>query len=130
MSRKIIFDTLRYVKMLERGGVKHPETHCFALSEAITHNVYTKIEVDKMIETTFQRFEARTREIAKGTEVLKQSLENNLSVYRAHHDKEFLQLENRVEKAINRSMYSIVSILGGLIVTVGVIATFAHSFFH
>jgi len=74
----------------------HPETHCFALSEAITHNVYTKIEVDKMIETTFQQFEARTREIAKGNEALKQSLDKD----RARCDQILLKDRTRHEKAL------------------------------
>ena len=39
-----------------------------------------------------------------------------------------LKLENRLEKTINRNLYATISILGGLIVVMGAVSTFAHYF--
>ena len=109
MTKKIAFDTLQYARMLQSGGVIEADTHAASLAEVITHNFYTKDEVDKMVEAALKQFEARTRAI----------------------EKETSELENRLEKIYMRTVLTTVSILGTLIVITGAVSTFAtHYFIH
>lgn len=130
MSKKLAFDTLNYAKMLTDGGVEHANVHSACLAEAIVQNIYVKGEVDKMIEETFKQFEARTREMVRRADADRVSFEKRCATDRTYHEKEALKLENRLERAINRSMYTTISVLGGLIVLVGAVVSFIHQFAH
>ena len=60
MTKKLAFDTLEYAIMLKRGGVEHADVHSSSLADVITHNIYIKHEVDKMVEAALKKFEERT----------------------------------------------------------------------
>ena len=112
MSKKLVFETLHYAKILEMGGVEHADIHAASLAEVIPQNLYIKDEVDKMIEAALNRFDKRTNAMDKRFAL------------------EMKALENRLEKSANRNLYATVTILGALIMIVGAVATFAHSFMH
>ena len=129
MTKKVMFDTLHYAKLLKKGGVRQSNVHSAALADVITQNMYTKAEVGNVLETKFkksdEKFYLALKEFAERTQ-------QNREEYKELSKKreiEMLELENRIEKAFNRHMYTIISILGSLIVIVGAIATFAHAFF-
>lgn len=90
--RKLVFDTLKYVKMLTNGGVTHGEIHAESLAEALSQNVYAKGEVDKMIETVIKEFAERTHQI----------------------EKETIEMKAEMNRMINRHTVAIITILGGL----------------
>ncbi len=98
--------------------------------------MYTKNEVNDLLEATFKKFDVdRNESNKKIDEALKEFAE------RTHQNREeckelnktlkieMLELENRIERAFNRHLYTTISVLGGLIVVVGALATFAHAFF-
>jgi Skp family chaperone for outer membrane proteins len=113
MTKKLPFDALEYATLLKQGGVDHSEVHAASLAAIITQNIYTKDEVDKMIEATFQRFDNAMKEMREQTHALDKRLEE-----RTHSlEKELHQLEARI-----------IRILGSLIVVVGAVASFTHYF--
>lgn len=56
MSGELLFDTLNYAKMLERGGISHSDVHAVALADALTQNLYSKNEIEEMIENVMRQF--------------------------------------------------------------------------
>jgi Skp family chaperone for outer membrane proteins len=119
MIKKLPFDALEYATLLKQGGIEHSEVHAASLAAIITQNIYTKDEVDKMIEATFQRFdtkfEATLKEMKEQTYALDKRLEERTHTL----EKELHQLEARI-----------IRILGSLIVLVGAVASFTHYFLH
>lgn len=116
---KVIFDTLAYASKLKDGGVDRSEIHAASLSEVIGYNVYTKGEIEKMFDAALKRFDERTQEMkAESAQALQK------------HEAEMLKIQLHLERTIHRSVYTTIAILGSLIVVVGVIASFAHYFFH
>lgn len=103
---EIPFDTLKYAQSLEMGGVTLSQVHSIALAEVIMQNIYSKREVEKMIETAIKEFHERTQQMKL----------------------EMKEMRYQFEKAVNRKLYATVSILGGLIVTMGAINSFIHFF--
>lgn len=137
MTNKIIFDTLAYAKTLESAGIAHPEAHSEALVQAITHNIYTQCKIDKMIDASLKQFHERTLEMRREwqEEVIRreQEMAKRDQKWEKSTNRLLLEIktvENKLEKAIHSITNRCISILGSLIVVVGVIATFAHSFFH
>jgi len=159
MPTKIMFDTLKYAKILAGAGVIHAEAHSLAMMEAVSQNIYSKPEVDKMLEATFQksdkRFDATIRRSDQKFEALERSLaedrargdkellegKHQIAEDRARADKEiqenkhrsdqkFLELKNDFTKSINRTIYTAISVLSMIIVAVGALSTFAHTLFH
>lgn len=130
MSKKLVFDTLNYAKMLEKGGVEHADIHAASLAEATAQNLYTKDEVEKMVEAALSRFDARTHELGERFSERTNAMDKRFAERTNRFEIEMKEQENRFEKAANRSLYATVTILGALIVIVGALATFAHSFMH
>lgn len=112
--------------MPKLGGVENAQTHSRVLAESLVENIYTKIEVDKMIEASFKEFAQQTKEISRRTD----EMEQEMAADRARSEQEFLKIENRIEQTVNRSIYKTVSILGGLIVVLNAITVLAHYFVH
>jgi hypothetical protein len=99
MMKKLVFDTLRYAKMLTGGGVEHSDVHAQSLADALSQNVYIKGEVDKMIEKVFNEFEERTRKIAE----------------HAHQvERQTIEIKVEMNRIINRHTMATITILGGL----------------
>ena len=63
MSDKVYFDTLKLAKMLEKGGVEHSDVLTSSISKALTQNIYTKQEVENMLETALKSFDERTQQL-------------------------------------------------------------------
>ena len=63
MSKKLVFDTLNYAKFLTEGGVEHADVHSAGLANAITQNIYTKNEVEKMFDAAIKQFEERSHQM-------------------------------------------------------------------
>lgn len=55
------FNTLSYAKLLTHGAVSNADTHAEALAYALSHNLYTRDEVDQMLDTTSRRFDERAQ---------------------------------------------------------------------
>ncbi|WP_423062925.1 hypothetical protein [Candidiatus Paracoxiella cheracis] len=148
MTYGIVFDTLSYVKMLEKGGVTHAEVHSASLSKVLRQSMYTKVETDSMferamsrMEETFNHFDKRLeefrRECAEDRALYDKKFAEDRALYdkkfaesRAYSDKRFAEIELRLERTINRCTITTVSVLGTLIVVMSAISTFAHYIFH
>jgi Skp family chaperone for outer membrane proteins len=65
MNKKIFFDTLAHAKILKKKGVSHADAHAGTLADSLSKNIYMKIEVDKLIEDTFRKFDERTAKMCK-----------------------------------------------------------------
>ena len=89
---KLVFNTLKYAKMLAGGGVTQSDIHAESLAEALSQNMYIKGEVDKMIETVIKEFAERTHQI----------------------EKETIEMKAEMNRMINRHTVAIITILGGL----------------
>jgi len=57
MTKKLMFDTLSYSKKLAQGGVVSPDVFSEALVDALSQNLNTKWEVDKMVSDAIKHFE-------------------------------------------------------------------------
>ena len=135
-----LFDTLNYATLLKKGDVQNAEIHATCLAEVLSDTLYTKQEIDmrleraidhfeKMIDKRFQTLDKRFQMIDKQFETIDKRFQTIDRQFQTI-DKRFHELELRMEKAINRSFTTTVSILGSLIVLVGAISTFAHALFH
>ena len=63
----MVFDTLKFSNTLKQGGIEKPDVLSSALSEALLANIYTKPEVNAMIDQLFRDFEKRTHDFQKRT---------------------------------------------------------------
>lgn len=126
MTHSIVFDTLSYVKMLDKGGVEHAEIHSALLSKVLTQNIYTKKEVDHMIDQALNRIDETFRRSDKRLEEFRREY----AADRAEADKKFAEIELRLEKSVNRYIITTISILGTLTIVMNTISTFAHYIFH
>ena len=88
MSNPIVFDSLSYAKMLDKGGVLHSEVHATALAKALAENLYTQSEVDQMIEAALKRFDDRTVQLRE---------EIHKEFHKIHMDIKDLRLEMKSE---------------------------------
>lgn len=109
MTKKLLFDTLSYAKLLGDEGVSHADIHSMALAEVLSHNLYSKSEINEMLEATLKRVE---------TQIIELRHELKLEVK---------DVENRFEKALLRNTVTVISVLGALIVIVGAVSTFIHA---
>jgi hypothetical protein len=125
-EKKIAFDTLEYAVLLKEKGVANPEAHAASLVAVIVQNLYTKDEVDKMIEAALQRFDERTRASEKEFNEALHRFDERTRVL----EKELHQLDKNIQSTGSRTIYMTVSILGALIAVVGAAATFTHYFVH
>ena len=130
MSKKIVFDTLEYAKMLAEGGVEHADIHSSSLATALVQNIYTRDEVDKMIEETFKRFDDRTFALEARIKDLQYRTDQKIFALDKRLEISVKELENRIDQRFVHHMHMTISILGTLIVIVGAVSTFAHYFIH
>lgn len=141
MDKRLAFDTLEYATLLKNNGVPYAEILSASLAAVITQNIYTKNEVDKMIEATFQRFdskfEATLKEMKEQTHTLDKRLEERTHTLDKHLEertsilnKQLNEQIHSLEKEMHHSESRIITALGALIVLVGAIASFTHYFAH
>lgn len=155
MTKKLMFDTLSYVKLLTNSNVSHADIHAEALVCALDQNLYTRNEVDRMIEDTFRRFDERTREIreeARKNEVesrreferirveirlsmqqLRQELQELGQELRHELRQEFGQefqklwrAHDQLRQEVHRIPYTTIGVLGSLIVVMGTLNAWIH----
>jgi Skp family chaperone for outer membrane proteins len=136
-AKRLPFDTLEYATLLKEKGVANAEAHAASLAAVIVQNLYTKDEVDKMIEAALQRFDERTRTSEKEfKEILlrfdERTRTSEKEFKEATHrlEVELYRLDKNIERTGSRTIYTTVSILGALIAVVGAAATFTHYFVH
>jgi hypothetical protein len=137
MLKKLPFDTLELATLLKAGGVENSEVHAASLAAVITQNLYVKDEVDKMIEAALARFDESMRQSNVKFEATLAKFDVSLNEFKlalerqdARHEKTMLELENRMEKAINRNLYTIITVLGGLIAFANTATALLHYFIH
>lgn len=111
-ERTVLFDTLAYSQGLKEKGIENSETYAEQLSEALMQNMYSKSEVENMIERAISELREHTDKM----------------VLELRKDSHEMQLE--IERIGTRTITTIVGILGSLIVLVGAISTFSHAIFH
>ena len=68
MAKKVMFNTLQYAKTLNSAGVEHADTHSAALEQALTQNIYSIPDVDKMIRELSARSEHRILKVDRRIE--------------------------------------------------------------
>ncbi|MFN7097511.1 MAG: hypothetical protein ACK4PR_08135, partial [Gammaproteobacteria bacterium] len=84
MGKNIMFNTLSYAKMLDNGGIERADVHAAALHEALAQNIFTKSEVEQMLETALKRFDERTVQLRE---------EIHKDFHKIHMDIKDLRLE-------------------------------------
>jgi len=137
----IMFDTLAYSDGLKSAGITHSEVLTTNLSRALTQNIYTKAEVDKMIDQALKEFHERTYAMDKRFEKfsieLKAATEKSIAKWEAKGERTIAELRATNEKSItdlriemtklnNRTITIIVSILSSLTVLMGTIGHLLH----
>src|SRR4051812_22514121 len=93
MSKKLVFDTLHYATMLKDAGIEDYDIHAHSLAEAISQNVYTKVEVDKMIEDLIKQMEANRHKFEISFQQMLAKSDQN----EAKFDKRLIKLEARLQ---------------------------------
>lgn len=119
MSEKLLFDTLNYAKMLEKGGVTNSDTHTSALSYALAQNLYTKVEIDQMIENTMNQFKQEMHEF-------RQEMRTDMNDFRLEVKNEINELRLEM-KGLEISLDKKMSLKLGIMTT---IITFAIALSH
>ena len=116
MTKSIIFDTLDYATTLRRHGIEFADEHSSSLAKVISQNIYSKMEIDKMIEDAIrENREARDKSIAQ--------LEDKM---RTMYEK----LSEQANKNASRNFYLTITILGGLMTIYTGLGAFIHTFVH
>lgn len=129
-KKAVLFDTLSYSMGLKQKGVKDSETYAFLLSDALTQNIYSKAEVDGMIDKSLQRFSREMGKIHKSIQVSQKKSEAESKAEIREIRAEAQQLRLDLERIATRTIMTTIGILGSLIVLVGAISTFSHAIFH
>lgn len=155
MKTRLLFDTLSYAKMLSSGEVEKSDVHATSLAQVLTQNLYSKDEIDMRFEQTINRFDQsiyrleqsfsrlehkvtrQIEEIRYEAEKFRGEIQTALQEREMRFDKSFHELRKEIHdvrvdfaKTMNRYLISTLTILGSLIVSIGALATFAHTFFH
>lgn len=131
--QKLVFDTLNYAKMLENGGVLQSGIHAESLAETLSHNIYIKSEVDKMIEDVLressrrfdqqmresnQRFDQQMREskqqFAEHTHQLEKQTLKMETEMRTERAEMRAEMRAEINKTFNRHTMIIITIIGSM----------------
>jgi hypothetical protein len=134
---KLIYDTLAYSKMLKEGGVEHAEVHSTALADSISQNIYTKDEVDKVIEAALKRFDERTfqmrDEFEKRSSQMRDEFKVSLDEMRGQtHNMqlEMKAIENRIENKIvetnNKTIQWLTAGMGFVVALLAIVSAVLH----
>lgn len=83
-----------------------------------------------MVEAAFKRFDERTHQIYLEIQQRREESQELIRLLRDEIHQVELELKVGLEKSITNHSYMTIGILGSLIALVGVVATFAHHFFH
>lgn len=133
MMKKLIFDTLSYVKMLTKGVVSHAEIHAGSLATALAHNIYVKDEVNKIIEATLARFDQKfddsLREFHDRSHRSDRRFEESLQEFRerTHQiEKQTIEIKAELNKIVSRNTQMTITILGSLMTLFTFVAHLMH----
>lgn len=143
-NEKLYFDSLDHATILQEGGVERADVHTRALKDALSQNVYTKIEVDTMLETALKRFDERSYQLRdefnashnrfdeKTQKTFQKFDERTAKIDERNHQMqlEMKSIETRFEKVLNRNLYATVAAIGSIIAIAGFVSTYFHSFAH
>lgn len=137
MTKNIPFDTLQYAQLLKICGVGDPEGQSVALATVITESMYTKNEVDNMIEAALKRFDERTYALDKRIDLNFKEMENRIGNVEAHIgsrldkvDVQIAKVDSRIDSVAARNLYWTIGVLGTMIMLATTINSFAHYFSH
>ena len=126
MAGKLLFDTLSYAKILKRAGVENAEAHAFALSFALAHNIYSKTEIDIMVEEVIQRFEKQMRdfrlEVKNDIHDLRTEVKSDIHDLRV----EMKSMETRLEKSLDSKLTVKLSLMTGFLSLLIALSHFLH----
>lgn len=128
MTKDIPFDTLHYAQLLKNQGIECPEGQASALAAVITLNIFTKGEVEKMIEAALKEFHDRTQELSRNFSERTFLLDKRIDLNFKEMENRLDKVDSRIDRVMARYMYATVGILGALIVVVGAVNTFSHFF--
>lgn len=121
--QKLVFDTLKYAKMLTNGGVDQSEVHAESLAEALSHNVYIKSEVDNMLEDVIresrQQFNEQMRRMERETNEIKAEMKAEKTEMKA-------EMKAEISKIFNRNIVIMTTIMGGLMALFTFIQHLSH----
>ena len=131
--KKITFDTLSYSKLLASKGVAHADVHAETLASIITQNLYTKDEVDKMIEAALKQFHERTIQLkAEFKEDRERSDANAIQfkqeMRRDYHrlELEMKELERKIEESVNKNVQRLTINIGIMISLLTIVSAALH----
>lgn len=108
MGQTILFNNLSYAKLLRKGGVPHADIHAAALTQALSENLYSQAEVDKMVEHVLKRMDDKTIELRE---------EMTKEFHQVHMEIKDLRLEMRdIQDVMLRRIYTALAIATGILV--------------
>ncbi len=127
MTTELLFDTLKYAKLLTHAGVEQADKQAEALADALKQNIYPKPEIDKMIEAAIknsnqqfqealkksnQQFQEALKRFDERTEQMRREINQETKEIRAETNeirkefyenrKEFLKLQTNIQADIHR----------------------------
>lgn len=119
MAEQLLFDTLSYAKMLERAGIKNGEAHALALSFALAQNIYSKTEIDIMIENVMQRFEKQMHDF-------RLDVKGEIHDLRVEMKEDMHSMEARLEKSLDSKLTVKLSLMTGFLSLLIALSHFLH----
>ena len=141
MAGKLLFDTLSYAKILKRADVENAEAHAFALSFALAHNIYSKTEIDIMVEEVIQRFEKQMRdfrlevkndihdlrtEVKSDIHDLRTEVKSDIHDLRVEMKEGMHSMEARLEKSLDSKLTVKLSLMTGFLSLLIALSHFLH----
>jgi hypothetical protein len=97
-KNKIFFDTLAYSRQLEFAGVRNADLCTKALNDALLQNLYSKHEVDTMIEAALNRVNASLGRFDERIKELKQESITDRIVLEKAMEKSHSTLEKAISE--------------------------------
>ena len=114
-NSKLYFDSLDHAKMLQEGGVERADVHTSALMAAMGQNVYTKAEVEDMIEAALKRFDERTAKFDERTHQMQ---------------LEMKEIEKNILETNNKTIHRLTWNIGIIVTLLTIVGSIMHFSFH
>jgi DNA anti-recombination protein RmuC len=126
--------------MLKAGGVEYSEVHSAALADAIVQNIYTKYEVDKVIEAALKQFADRTSQMRdefnaslqrfdERTHQMRDEFKVSLDEMRGQHHQmqlEMKEVRNEMDKICDKAVQRLTVNIGIIVALLTVVSTVLH----
>jgi len=122
-NSKLYFDSLNHAKMLQEGGVEHADVHTGALMAAMDQNVYTKAEVENMIEAALKRFDA-------SIQATFQKFDDRTHQMQREFDDRSHQMEKNILETNNKTIHRLTWNIGLIVTLLTIVGGVMHFGFH